>query len=350
VDRLSEPDKARLLEAAHLRESLGDAIWPGWHNQAIPVITYNEGYAFLVGLPDPPEGWLKVPQELKRGRPWELVPEDTFDGQPYYRQLLPDPALTPENFTVLVGDRWVATLQTKEFMLISFVNGLSSELPPVVRSIVPYRLLWWLLIRDSDGYISALLHEQFHAFQGAHAGSRLASAERAVQQEGQYPWDDAASEQGWMEELDLLYRAATAGTEAEAFDLARQFLDRREQRRLSTGLGADLVDFEKEREWLEGLAKYAELKIGRTAAETSTYHPLAAMDIDSDFNHYAGRAKFREDQLSELKRMTNNDGEVRFYYTGMAQAVVLDRLMPGWKSQAFEQDVYLEDLLRQAVE
>jgi hypothetical protein len=153
-----------------------------------------------------------------------------------------------------------------------------------------------------------------------------------------------------MEELDLLYRAATAGTEAEAFDLARQFLDRREQRRLSTGLGADLVDFEKEREWLEGLAKYAELEIGRTAAETSTYHPLAAMDIDSDFNHYAGRAKFREDQLSELKRMTNNDGEVRFYYTGMAQAVVLDRLMPGWKSQAFEQDVYLEDLLRQAVE
>jgi hypothetical protein len=112
-----------------------------------------------------------------------------------------------------------------------------------------------------------------------------------------------------------------AGTEAEAAELARQFLDwRASSAQVSTGLGVDLVDFEREREWLEGLAKYA------------------------------GRAKFREAQLSELKRMTNNDGEVRFYYTWMAQAVVLDRFMPGWKSLAFEQDVYLEDLLRQAVE
>lgn len=350
VDRLSEQDKARLMEATHLRESLGDAIWPGWQNQPIPVITYNESYAFLVGMTDPPDGWLKVPQELKRGGPWELVPGDSIDGQPYYRQLLPDPDLTPENFTVLVGDRWVATLQTKEFMLISFVDGLSSELPPVVRSIVPYRLLWWLLVRDSDGYISALLHEQFHSFQGANAYSRLASAERTVQQEGQYPWDDQASEQSWKEELDLLYRAATAGTEAETAELTRLFLDWRAQRRISTGLGTDLVDFEREREWLEGLAKYAELEIGREAQETPAYQSLAEMEIDPDFNQYAGRVKFREAQLSELKRMTNNDGEVRFYYTGMAQAVVLDRLMPGWKSLAFEQDVYLEDLLRQAVE
>lgn len=350
VDRLSEQDKARLLEAAHLRESLGDTVWPGWHSLDIPVITYNESYAFLIGLPDPPAGWLKVPQEEQRGGPWELVPDDSIGGQPYYRQPLPDPDRTPENFTVLVSDRWVATLQTKEFMLISFVDGLRSELPPVVRSIVPYRLLWWLLVRDSDGYISALLHEQFHAYQGTHAGARLESAERAVNHQDRYPWDDPDSEQIWREELELLYRAATAETEAEAADLAQQFLDRRAERRTTAGLDADLIGFEREREWLEGLAKYAELEIGQVAQGTPDYQPLPAMEIDSDFNGYTGRAKFRQDQLVELKRMTNNDGEVRFYYTGMAQAVVLDRLMPGWKPLAFEQDVYLEDLLRQALE
>lgn len=350
VDRLSEQDKARLLEAAHLRESLGETIWPGWQDQAIPVITYNESYAFLIGLPDPPEGWLKVPQKLERGGPWELVPEDRIGGQPYYRQRLTDPELTPENFTVLVGDRWVASLQTKEFMLISFVDGLNSELPPVVRSIVPYRLAWRLLVNGSDGYISVLLHEQFHAFQGIHAGNRLASAERAVQQEGQYPWDNSASEQSWKEELELLYQAATAGTEAETADLARQFLDWRDQRRVSTGLGPDLIGFEQEREWLEGLAKYVELESGPAALRTPAYQPLAVMGIDSDFDSYSGRVKFREAQLAEVKRMTNNDGEVRFYYTGMAQAVVLDRLMSDWKSQAFGQNVYLEDILRQALD
>jgi len=350
VDRLSEQEKARLLESNHLRTKLGEVVWPGWQSQEIPVIVYNEGYAFLVGLPDPPDGWLKMPQGQKRGGPWELVPDDSIEGQPYYRQPLPNPNLVPENFTVLVGDRWVATLQTKEFMLISFVEGFSSELPPPVRPIFPYRLAWRLLVNNSDGYISALLHEQFHAFQGMHAADRLASAERSVQLEDQYPWEAAESEQHWQEELDLLYRAASAETQVDSADLARQFLDWRVQRRELTGLNPDLIGFEQEREWLEGLAKYAELEVGRVAAETPTYQPLAAIESDPDFQQYSGRANFRETQLAEVKRMTNNDGEVRFYYTGMAQAVVLDRLMPGWKDKAFEEGVYLEALLRQAIE
>jgi len=43
-------------------------------------------------------------------------------------------------------------------------------------------------------------------------------------------------------------------------------------------------------------------------------------------------------------------GDGRFYYSGMAQAVLLDRLMPGWKDQALEDGVFLEDLLEAAVE
>jgi hypothetical protein len=33
----------------------------------------------------------------------------------------------------------------------------------------------------------------------------------------------------------------------------------------------------------------------------------------------------------------------------MAQALILDRLMPGWKSRAFAPDVWLEDLVAEAV-
>ena len=282
VDRLTEQEKARLLEATHLRETLGNEIWPGWQSPDIPIIVYNESYAFLVGLANPADGWLKVPQEQKRGGSWELVPDDSIGGQPYYRQALPDPNLVPENFTVLVGDRWVATLQTKEFLLISFVSGVRSELPSFLRPIFPYRLAFRLLVNGSDGYISMLLHEEFHAYQGIQAADRLAAAERAVLVEGQYPWDQPASEQSWKQELDLLYRATTAKTDAEAVDLARRFLETRDQRRVATGLSGKLIDFEREREWLEGLAKYAELEIGRIAAETPAYQPLAALQVDPD--------------------------------------------------------------------
>jgi hypothetical protein len=34
----------------------------------------------------------------------------------------------------------------------------------------------------------------------------------------------------------------------------------------------------------------------------------------------------------------------------MAQAVLLDRLAPGWKAQAWSQDVWLEDLLAQSIQ
>jgi hypothetical protein len=50
-----------------------------------------------------------------------------------------------------------------------------------------------------------------------------------------------------------------------------------------------------------------------------------------------------------MSRMANDWGEVRFYYTGMAQAVLLDRLAPGWNSNLFESCVWLEDLLAEAL-
>ena len=54
-----------------------------------------------------------------------------------------------------------------------------------------------------------------------------------------------------------------------------------------------------------------------------------------------------------LKRFSgltaNRHEENRFYSTGMLQAVMLDRLMPAWKNEAFNKDVYLENLLKKAV-
>ena len=50
VETLSQADKIRLAEVQHLRRTVGDAVWPGWGQADIPVITYNEAYAFLARL------------------------------------------------------------------------------------------------------------------------------------------------------------------------------------------------------------------------------------------------------------------------------------------------------------
>ncbi len=347
VEQLSEAEKGRLAEAFHLREELGDAVWSGWGQAEIPVIVYNEAYAFLIGYPDPPAGWVTVPWNAQRGGPWELVPGDEFLGQPYYRQPLPDPDATPENFTVLVGDRWVATLQTKEYAEIDFVAGFREELAPPLQPIFPYQLFWNKLLGDTEVYVSALEHEGFHAFQGMIRPERITQAEVAVQLESQYPWDNETSEGAWKEELDLLLQAVKADEDLQAGELARAFLARRDRRRKTHELSPELIDFEQQREWLEGLAKYSEMELLRQAAISADYEPV--LIEDPEFEAYSGSLRYWSQQLDEVVRSALRESEIRFYYSGFAQAVLLDRLLPAWKERVFSEDIWLEDLLAEAL-
>jgi hypothetical protein len=347
VDQLDQQQKALLSEALHLHRALGDSIWPGWAREDLPVVLYNERYALLTGLPDPPAGWIKVPGGRVRGGPWEPVPDDSFEGAPYYRQALPSPGENPEAFTVRIGDRWAASLPTLEWFGISLAERLRSGMPPVLAAVFPTRMVLRLLIDGSDGYLCLIQHEAFHAHQGVAAPLRIASAERAVAEvERDYPFGQAASEQAWRRELGLLASCLRAPTREGADSLARRFLAARHDRRNRLGLAAVLVGCEREREWLEGLAKYVELESWRHAALTPGYRPFPALKSDPGFKAYAG---FRRRYSREVGQIAWAKGDTRFYYSGMAQALILDRLMPGWKHRAFAQDVWLEDLVAEAV-
>lgn len=345
LDRLNELEKARLSEVLHLRRNLGDAVWPGWSQADIPLIVYNELYAFLVGYPNPPAGWLKVPALDPRGGPWEEVPADAFEGHPYYRTLITDPQKTPEGFTVLVGDRWVATFQTREYGEVEFYRGFRQNLPPFISNLVPVRLVWEFLMGRTESYIAALEHESFHAYQGILAVDRLTSAETMYSVEENYPFDDM--EEPWKQEMNVLVQAAQAATEAEAIDLAREFLQMRASRRAR--LSAEQVDLERLREWEEGLAKYAELEITRQADAEDAYRPSEGISRDKDFHNYKGQQLFWSTQLKEAKITQGRSGDTRFYYSGNALAVLLDRLFPGWKPRALPGGEYLDDLLQETV-
>lgn len=346
VDRLGALEKARLAEAFHLRRTLGDRVWPGWGSATIPAVVYNEGYVFLVGYPDPPAGWRTVPDHRQHGGPWEPVANDQFAGAPYYRQQLFSPEIEPQSFIVLVGDRWVSSLGTKEWMVISLGQQVREDFGPLF----PYRLFTRLLIGSSETYIGALLHESFHAYQGMVAPTRLESSETIARQHGdQYPVNDAAHQQAWQTELNLLADALNATSPEESSQLARQFLAQRAKRRTAMALTPALIEYECQREWLEGLAKYAELAILRQAAAGDSYTPLPAIAADDDFSAYSRAERYWSQQVAQIRRMAGDEGDGRFYYSGMAQAFLLDRLLPGWEERIISEDVTLEELLDEAV-
>jgi hypothetical protein len=213
--------------------------------------------------------------------------------------------------------------------------------------LVPYRLV--VAVFNSDWHIAAVLHESFHALEGQLAPDRLAAAERANQAGDDYPWDDGALRDAWRAELNTLAQAMQAQTDAEAAELVAAFLAGRADRRAEHALDAALVDFERQREWLEGLAKYAELESWRQGATAAGYAPLPETSADPDFDAYAGFDQRWSSEIITLRNQVNQASEGRFYYTGWAQAVLLDRLLPGWKARAFNDGVWLEALLSEAV-
>lgn len=348
TDRLSEAEKARLAEALHLKEALGEAAWPGFGQAEIPVILFNEAYAFLVRYPDPPPGWIKVPHNDLRGGPWEIVPGDTFEGEPYYRQQLPDRNTNPEAFAVLVGERWTGSIPTAEWTRISLAEPVRNDLPPALRPVVPYRWFVRWMAGTSDQWISLLLHECFHAYQGQVAAERLAAAERSMVEEDGYPWDEPGLAEAWKTEMEILQQALRAEDAGQVRSLAAQFLEQRNRRRSDYPVSRGQVDFERQREWLEGQARYFELEIWRQGSRAG-YMPLPAATGLPDFDSYQKFAQRWEKEIDQLQGPGTQPDEGRFYYSGMAQAYLLDKLLPGWKEQAMQPGVWLEDLLARAI-
>jgi hypothetical protein len=329
LDRLDPLDKVRLQETLHLKRELGEAVWPGWGQADIPILLWNHDYSFLIGYAGPPADW-------------ERVPDDDFDGHPYYRKLDPD----PQNFVVEIGERRAASLATKwemdNFMMTQFREMMPGPLKPVF----PYRLL----IQPTEVHISGVLHESFHVYEAEVAPTHFDDAENAYRDDERYWSADASMHEAWKAEIDLLARAVLAKSDDEAAELARQFVAQRDQRRETYGLDAALENYERQIEWLEGLAKYIELSLWREASATPGYAWLPALANDPDFKQYATFNQRWSQELDQMKRQAALEGDVRFYYTGMAQAVLLDRLMPNWKTHILTEAEALEDLLREAVQ
>jgi hypothetical protein len=300
---LSAADKAELTEALRLKAEFGDQVWPGFGGSAIPIILYNDSYEFLVGEENPVGTW-------------EVVKEDDFRGRPYYRRA----AKNPQSFAVSIGTRWAGRIGTLDWM----------------NSKGPFKV-------TADFLIVGLLHEMFHAYQANMAPTRFARATAVYASEDRYPYKDSNFASAWNSEGKALAEALRAKDDAEARSLAQKFLHIRDARREHVAFSSELVAYEVELEWLEGLAEYVEIKFYELAASSAG---------ESASIHYGpGLPFYLQGDFIRLERsLGQQSGDLRFYLSGMAQARLLDRLNPGWKAKAMQEKVYLEDLLRAILE
>lgn len=315
--RLTELDKLSLEETIQLNQQLGNKLWPGFADEEIPIILFNDIYEFIYAIAEP-------------GAAWQPVPEDNIKGDPYYYR----PADNPQAFTTPIDSGWAASMTSLEVLNREIFLMLRQELPVPINRLLPYQLVTY----GNDYHITAVIHETFHAFQAITARDKFEQAQQVYSQERLYPYQDEDFKTAWNKEGRLLSAALAAASNPEKLELIADFLAAREERRETANLSSGALAYEKRLEWLEGLAKYIEIEFYELAADNNQ---LSAVEFDSDPKYWD----------EDMKRLSNSlgehDGHNRFYISGMAQAKLLQQLeVTDWQKQVMEEAVYLEDLLK----
>jgi hypothetical protein len=318
--RLSGQDKAQLAEYYRLKKQFGSLIWPGFGEASIPLILYNEKCAFLIGHPHPPS-------------PWVPVKNDSFQGNLYYRKAAAD----SQAFAVLVGEIWAGSLDTLGSMNRSLEEQMRERIPPekLTRDTIK------MMAFSPAHHTVALLHEAFHAYIAMQDQNRFLAANKMYDLEKFYPYKDEAFREAWNEEGILLASALREQEVPSKLRAIARFLEIRSKRRSQAGLTEGLAAFESELEWLEGLAKYVEMKFAE--------HGSLLQDEAKSRDYRVVWNRLQADFFFRLKKLGDQKGDLRFYLSGAAQAMILDTVKPEWKANLMGQShTRLEDLLAEA--
>ena len=193
---------------------------------------------------------------------------------------------------------------------------------------------------DTASVYAVAAHEAFHTFVfgRAVAGRRFGRGEdNNVAPD--YPLFDADNETDFAVEARLLRAALAAADRESRLRLTRRFLAVRQARQ--SRMGAEIVGYEVAAELNEGLAHYVELR------------SLSAGSADPSFRWPGAAAAARRRLMIRLEILTRQEqggARVRFYRTGAAMGLLLDRLGDSsWKERLEREDVSLQDALGAAV-
>jgi hypothetical protein len=269
--------------------TLGESIWPGFRPDTIPVV---------------------------------FVLPDRGSALFHWRGALPDGFQPVED---IVGAAWTSARNLGAASTGASLGGRSAA-QVVVASL------------DAAMLLPTAVHEAFHVFERAstRTGRRFGRGENSFYVSS-YPIFDVDNEKLFDLEGRILQRALAERSPERKKQLAREFVAVRRARHRA--LDPNFAEFERMSEINEGLAEYALVRaLGAMAADSA---------LPPGWRSSARRRLAEHDaRLGTLTTDVSQSLRLRFYYTGPAQAQLLDAIAgPGWKGALVDRNETITDAL-----
>jgi hypothetical protein len=315
-------------------------VWPGWNASDTPLLLYLPGKQdLLINHPHPPEGFRPYSGPLTFPRGKMMVKDGptiiSFDGQ--------NTAMDVAGVRTLVVADPLSNLRQR-------VTGWIEDPRPAAEKTRALELAD--LMANPYDQLALIVHEAFHVHQQRSAPHRDTNEMLLLY----YPVLSVENNVGMALEGDALVTAARAKDAATLRAAALRWLALRGDRRRALPVRA--VQYEDGIEFAEGLAKYTEYRLFQVLEGR---RPAPGLARAQGFHGYADLSAEREELLRQT--LANMRGEVnvnndpygtaplrmRLYYSGMSIALLLDRLSPGWKREAFASDSSLTAIARDAL-
>lgn len=302
----SHADRVRLAEAFRIGERLGNEVWRGWSQVPFVVLLVTPEHEFLVRHPRPSNDFAPVGRDdllgsrvFVRNRTFPVNLQAAFPVAGIPTVVIG----RPENTEAGTSTRWVLTL----------------------------------------------LHEHFHQMQDFQPGFF-----RELKGLGLARGDETG---GWMLDFPFPYEEPRLNQELSILGRAlhealgavgtREFRDRlsaylRLRRRLRRILSPDDYRYLSLQIWLEGAARYTELRIATLAATRS--------GVSGDFRALPDFVPFereaealRADIMDALPALElRRSRRATFYPVGAAECLLLDAANPRWRKLYFTRKFYVE--------
>jgi hypothetical protein len=291
---MSRSDKIRIREAISISQKFGDKIWEGINNIPFAIILVTDSVEFMVNHPDPPPGFILCEKDT-------VLRADIFYRKRQY----------PVN--------WLATFP---------VNGTSCIVAGTPANTG----------RHSTAWIMTLLHEHFHQYEYSYPGYfrdvealGLSNGDQTGMWMLNYPFPyDSIPVSEQYKKYTLALSDLIAGLDTKTFDplFKRYRPERKKIRQLLKPADYRYLSFQV---WQEGVARYTEYKFLELMGDYDPSKEIAALPGFISFSDY--KDQLYRSEMKDLAGLELSEGKrVCFYSAGFAEAILLDKLNPAWRS------------------